>query len=349
MKKHATIIGIAEALNISKSTVSRALADGFNVKPETKEAVLAMAKEMHYKPNPYARNLTKQRTKIIGVVVPEFVNSFFPRIIIEIQNYFAQYEYNVLITQSNESAEIERKNLQLLEANMVEGVIISMAENGINTDYYQEIINNGTPMVFFNRIPERIEVDSVVIDDYVMSVFAMEKLIVNGDTKRKKIMYLKGPKSVNASEKRYQGYVKGLSKYRIDLDESFVVECEHFDRQTGYESVLKSIDKGVIPEGIFAFNDQLAIGAIRALKERGYRVPFDTAVMGFSESQSALLIDPPLSSVAQPLEEMGQTAAKMLLEKIENPDMKSRKIVLAAKINVRESSDITLAAKYFKH
>lgn len=345
MKKYATIIDIAKALGISKSTVSRALSNSPNIKAETKNIVIAMARKMQYKPNPYAINLTRKRTKIIGVVVPEFTNSFFPRMIIQIQNYFAQHSYNVLITQSNESAETERKNLQMLEDSMVEGVIISISEMGINRDYYKQIIDKGTPIVFFNRAPVGINVDNVIIDDYSMAVFAMEKLILNGNSKRTRIMHLKGPKCINVSNLRYNGYVRALNKYEIKLDESLVIECKHIDKDTGYEQTLKALNNGIIPEAIFAFNDHLAIGAMRALKEFGLRIPYDVAIMGFSESQSALLTDPPLSSVAQPLEEMGQTAAKMLLDKIENPDHPNRTIMLNAKVNVRESSDVALASK----
>lgn len=151
MAQNTTIKDIARALGISKSTVSRALADRFDVKPETKKAVMEMAEKMHYRPNPFAQNLIKRRTKIIGVVVPEFINSFFARIIIQIQQVFEREGFHVLITQCNESAEAERRNLQLLEESMVEGILISVTEKGRNTDYYKELIGSGIPLVFFNR------------------------------------------------------------------------------------------------------------------------------------------------------------------------------------------------------
>ena len=177
MAQNTTIKDIARALGISKSTVSRALADRFDVKPETKKAVIEMAEKMHYRPNPFAQNLIKRRTKIIGVVVPEFINSFFARIIIQIQQVFEREGFHVLITQCNESAEAERRNLQLLEESMVEGILISVTEKGRNTDYYKELIGSGIPLVFFNRAASDVAASRVVIDDYKWAFFAVEHLI----------------------------------------------------------------------------------------------------------------------------------------------------------------------------
>ena len=338
MKKNITIKDIASVLSISKSTVSRALADKDDIRPETKKAVLEMAAKMHYKPNLYAKNLTKQRSKTIGVVVPEFTNSFFPKIIIQIQQYFEEKGFNVLITQSNESAEIEQKNLTLLENNMVEGIILSQARCEVNKKLYQTIIESGTPIVFINRTPKLINADSVTINDYKMSFLAVEKLILN-KKKRNKIMHLRGPKSVNLSELRCKGYRDVLEKYKIDIDESLIIEFNEFSITEGYNALVKCIDSNIIPDAIFAFNDLLAIGAMRALQDRGYRIPEDVAIMGFSESDSALICNPQLSSVEQPHNLMGLTAAKTLLNRIDNPNAPIETIVLHAKINLRGSTN----------
>lgn len=344
MRKHATIKDIAHELGISKSTVSRALSGGFDVKPETKQAVIEMAEKMHYKPNQYAVNLISQRSKTIGVVVPEFLNSFFPRIIMQIQDFFEKEGFHVLITQSNESAEIERKNLQLLEESMVEGVIISIVHRNKNTEYYKQLIANGTPLVFFNRACSDVDASMVVIDDYKMAFFAVEHLIVNenGASQRRRILHMKGPKDIHSSDNRYMGYRDALKKYGIEMDYSLVIECEEITRQKGYEIMMDRIKKdgdNLSFDAVFGFNDQLAIGALMALKHRGYAIPEQAAIVGFSESQSALLTEPPLSSVAQPLEKMGEVASRLLLNKIENPDCPNETVVLDAILNIRESSD----------
>lgn len=335
MPRYATIKDIADALGISKSTVSRALADRFDVKPETRKAVMEMAEKLHYKPNPNALNLLKKRSKIIGVVVPEFINSFFPHIIMAIQKVFEEKGFHVLITQSNESAEVELKNLKLLESSMVEGIIISVAHNDINTEYYKELIDSGMPLVFFNRISQGIDAPKVIIDDFKMSCLAVEHLITTG---KRKIMHFKGPDDILSSDDRKKGYCYTLNKFKISYDEKLIVNGG-LTREEGYQAMLKCLEEGNIPDALFAFNDQLAIGAMRAIKQKGYKIPQDIAVFGFSESQSAQLTEPPLSSVAQPLSKIGSTAATLLLEKIENPETENKTVVLPAKLNIRASSD----------
>lgn len=340
MIKHATIKDVAQALGISKSTVSRALIDHSDVKPETKRLVLEMARKMNYKPNPYAQNLIRRRSKVIGVVVPEFVNSFFPRIIIQIQKVFEKEGFNVLITQSDESAETELKNLRLLESSMVEGIILSVAENDKNNEHYRRLIDNGIPIVFFNRPSNEVEASKVVIDDFRMAFFAVEHILYANGTKRERPLHLMGPNGIFNSTTRYQGYKRALSKHGIDPTPETCVQCRDITRECGFETMNAVLDGGRIPDAVFCFNDQLAIGALRAIKKRGYRIPEQIAVMGFSESQSALLTEPPLSSVAQPLDLIGETAANLLLEKINDPEAPERTVVLDARINIRESTQI---------
>lgn len=340
MIKHATIKDLAQALGISKSTVSRALADHSDVKPETKRLVLEMAEKMNYRPNPYAQNLIRRRSKVIGVVVPEFVNSFFPRIIIQIQKVFEKEGFNVLITQSGESAEIELKNLHLLENSMVEGIILSVTEKDRNDEYYRRLIDNGIPIVFFNRPSNEVEASKVVIDDFRMAFFAVEHVLYANGTKRTRPLHLMGPKGIFNSATRHQGYKQALSKHGIDPAPDTFVQCRDISRECGFETMNAILDGDRIPDAVFCFNDQLAIGALKAIKKRGYRIPEQIAVMGFSESQSALLTEPQLSSVAQPLDLIGETVANLLLEKIKNPDAPDRTVVLDARINIRESTDV---------
>lgn len=203
MQRHVTIKDIANALNISKSTVSRALADRFDVNPETRKAVLEMAEKLHYKPNPSALSLLSRRTKTIGIVVPGFTGAFFPRIIAEIQNVTEEYGFRVLITQSNGSSEIERRNLRMLEDNMVEGIILSMTHQDDNVDYYRHLLDTGIPLVFFNRVCEAVPASRVCIDDCRMSYLAFEHLIEQG---YRRVLYFRGPERIYNTEPRYRGY-----------------------------------------------------------------------------------------------------------------------------------------------
>lgn len=338
MKKNITLKDIAIALNLSKATVSRALADKENTKPETRNAVLEMAKQMGYKPNLYAKNLTKQRSRMIGVIVPEFTHSFFSQIIIKIQEFFQEKGFTVLITQSSESPEIELQNLKVLENSMVEGIILSQTKSDINKEHYLKVINDGTPIVFISRIPKSIDADCVSINDYKMSFFAVEKLILN-QKKRKRIMHLRGPKSMYVSELRYKGYKDVLRKYNIEIDESLIVEFNDFSATEGYNAMIKCIENNNIPDAIFASTDPLAMGAMKALQDKGYSIPEDVAIMGFSETYSTLMCTPQLSSVEQPLHQIGLTASETLLNRIENPEIPFEKIMLSAKINLRGSTE----------
>lgn len=335
MPRHVTIKDIARELGISKSTVSRALADRFDVKPETRKAVLEMAQKLKYRPNVMALNFMHQQTKIIGVVVPEFLNSFFPRMIIEIQRVCEQQGYNVLITQSNEDPADELKNLNIMRSAMVDGLIVSVVHRNRNLEHYRQLQEDGIPIVFVNRASDLADSTCVTVDDEKMAFFVVEHLIYG---QRRRILHLAGPAELKNTQERRTGYRKALAKHRIPLDEKLIREGG-IERETGYRAMQQCLAEGVVPDAVFAFNDPVAIGAMEAIKRAGYRIPQDIAVAGFSESRSALLVDPPLTSVAQPLSELGATAARLLLEKIEHPETPPKRVILDAALNIRRSSD----------
>lgn len=337
MQRHVTIKDIARELGISKSTVSRALADRFDVKPETRKAVLEMAKKLKYRPNVMALNFMRQQTKIIGVVVPEFLNSFFPRMIIEIQRVCEQQGYNVLITQSNENPADELKNLNIMRSAMVDGLIVSVVHRNQNLEHFKQLQEDGIPIVFVNRASDLADSTQVTVDDEKMAFFAVEHLIYSG---RKRILHLTGPTELKNTQERRTGYLNALSKHRIPREETLLREGG-IERETGYRAMQHCLEEGIVPDAVFAFNDPVAIGAMEAIKRAGYRIPTDIAVVGFSESRSALLVDPPLTSVEQPLSQLGSTAAHLLLEKIEHPETPPKKVILNATLNIRRSSDET--------
>ena len=223
---------------------------------------------------------------------------------------------------------------------MVEGIILSVTEKDRNDEYYRRLIDNGIPIVFFNRPSNEVEASKVVIVDFRMAFFAVEHVLYANGTKRTRPLHLMGPKGIFNSATRHQGYKQALSKHGIDPAPDTFVQCRDISRECGFETMNAILDGDRIPDAVFCFNDQLAIGALKAIKKRGYRIPEQIAVMGFSESQSALLTEPQLSSVAQPLDLIGETAANLLLEKIKNPDAPDRTVVLDARITIRESTDV---------
>jgi LacI family transcriptional regulator len=335
--KHTTIKDVAKALNVSISTVSRAFNDKYDIRKETRDLVLAKANEMGYHPNPIARKLLSQCSFNIGVVVPEFINPFFPEVIIGIQDVFFKEGYQVLIMQSNESAAIELENIKSLENNMVDGIILSITHETSNIDYYRKMNDKGFPLVMFNRVSDEIDVPKVVFDDYKWAFFATEHLIYQG---YKKILHFSGPSVLGLSKNRIKGFTSALKKHRIPVTPDLIIETGLMIAD-GERVMQRLIDSKSLPEAIICVNDPTAIGAIKKLKQNGYKIPEDVAVVGFTETKTAELIEPQLTSVEQPTYEMGQIAAKLLLEQINSKGIFiPQKIILNGKLNVRESSVI---------
>lgn len=335
MNNHITIKDIAKALGISTSTVSRALSDAWDCKRETREQVLAMAKKLNYHPNLNAKNLQNKRTGTIGIIIPEFVSSFFPNVIMGIQEVLYQENYHMFITQSNENRAQELENLKLLREHMVEGIIISTTNEGGNEDAYRELIDNGMPVVFFNRCPKTLNASKVLINDCLMAEKAVEHLIATG---RRRIIHLLGPVNLEVSAMRAQGFANVMSRHGLDPEgKSIPAGIFIKDGQAAMEKILASGEE--LPDAIFCFNDPVAIGAMKALKNAGVRIPEDIAIVGFSEGSMATVVEPQLTTVLQPMKEMGRQATELLLAQLRSPRRPSPKTVcLDATLNIRGSS-----------
>lgn len=335
MNSHVTIKDIAKALGISTSTVSRALSDAWDVKRETRELVLAMARQLNYRPNLNAKNLQNKRSGTIGIIIPEFVGSFFPNVLLGIQEVLNEQKYHMIITQSSESRKQELENLKLLQEHMVDGIMMSITIEGGNEDIYKEIMSNGLPMIFFNRCPQTIDVTKVLIDDCLMAEKAVEHLISTG---RKNICHFMGPENIDVTHKRAQGFRNVLERNGID-PEGKIIPAGIFIKDGQFAMSKMLAEAGELPDAIFCFNDPVAIGAIKALKNNEIRVPEDIAIVGFSEGSMATVVDPQLTSVLQPMKEMGRQTALLMVEQLKSERKLSPKTVcLEAKLNIRESS-----------
>ncbi|NWJ51434.1 MAG: LacI family DNA-binding transcriptional regulator [Bacteroidetes bacterium] len=333
--KHITIKDVAKKLNLSISTISRAFNDKYDIREDTREQILKCAKEMGYYPNPMAKKLQQQCSYQIGVIVPEFLNSFFPEVIIGIQEITAKEGYQLLIMQSNENADQELANIKTLESSMVDGIIISLSKETKDIAYLQELLDNNFPIIFFNRTISELKATAVVFDDYKWAFFATEHLIQQG---YKKIFHLTGPKDLNLCKKRKQGFIDAHRKYNLDIKPEYIIEGGFFI-DDGIRVVNELIKTNNLPDAIFAVNDPSAIGAIKALKKHGFRIPEDVAIVGFTESRLSDVIDPPLTTVMQPTFEIGRTSAQLLIEQIKSKhQIEPKTIVLNGKLNIRESS-----------
>ena len=333
--KSITIKDLSKFLSLSTSTISRALLNDKNVGYETRKRVLDAADQLGYKPNLTALNLKSGQSKTIGVVVPEMITPFSAKVLEGIQNVLYPLGYRLVITQSDENPLIERKNLQLLEGFNVDGIIINLCHETYNNDLYQQIINEGRPLVFFDRIPSKsLDVSKVVVDDYINSSLMVEYLIKTG---RKRIAHIMGPQTIRNAVERANGYKRIMTKYNI-FDDDLIITTEGMSFDYGKEAVKQLLHKKTAFDSIFAFSDTLAIGAMNFLLENHIKIPGDVAVASFSGTELSTIVYPQLTSVQQPLVKMGETAAELMLEKIKDSSAPGRTVLMDAELVYRAST-----------
>ena len=335
MREHVTIKDLAKKLNISVSTVSKAFNEKyFDIKADTRKLILETAEEMDYRPNPIARKLLKRRTYNIGIIVPEFLNSFFPRVVFSMQEKLVKEGYQMLIMPSNERFETELENIKTLENNMVDGLAISLSKETKNVDYINRLIKRGMPIVLFNRVSQSINAPKVIFDDFKWAFFATEHLISQG---YKDIYHFALPFHLSLCQKRIKGFKQALSKHNIPYDDTHIVEAG-ISIEDGERAINTLLNNGTLPEAIFAAGDKIAVGAMKALKKRGIKIPDQVGIVGFTESSLAEVVEPNLTSVDQPTTEIGHTTIDLLLQAIDNHKVENKEFIIDGKLNIRESS-----------
>ena len=314
MSSPITIKDIAKALNISASTVSRALKDHPDISRETKEAVNTLAAKLRYKPNAVALSLKNSKTNTIGVIIPEVVHYFFSSVISGIEDVAYEAGYNVMVCQSNEKYAREVINVQALESNRVEGALVSVSKETNDFSHLLNLEENGVPIVFFDRAPEELDVDRVIIDDRKAAYNATTHLIETGC---KRIAHLSTHQTLGIGFERLAGYRKALEDHGIPYREDLVVVADSFELAGDATRNLMHLPSP--PDAIFAVNDMTAVGAMKTLQRMSIAVPQKVAIIGFSAGFFSDITTPTLSSVDQHGYEMGVEAAKLLLQRIEKP------------------------------
>lgn len=333
--KNITIKDLARELHVSIATVSRALNGDKNIRSETRIKILAAAEKYGYKRNPVAINLQSGKTNTIGVIVPEMETPFFSRIIEGIQRVLYAQGFKVIIAKSDEDPERERENLLLMENFLVDGIIVGICHKDKNQDIFQRLINKKMPFVFYDRIPNDIDASKVIIDDYSKSFFLVEHLIRKGSHN---IAHITAPDYIKGPTIRLKGYRDALSKFKIPYNEQIVYRSSGMTFENGATAAKELIKKNIPIDAIFACTDTLAIGAMNYLQDNKICVPDDIAVAGFSGTVLSQIVRPALTTVEQPLLEMGEVCANMILEKINNPLLENRTVILDAEIKYRAST-----------
>ena len=335
-KERATIHDIAKKLNITASTVSRALKDHPRISTETKKAVQKIAQKLNYQPNNIAAALRNGKSKILGIIVPMVDRSFFSSVIRGIEEIANGANYNVMICQTYENPEKEIATVEALLNAGVDGIIVSHAKNTLNFNHFLKVKERGIPLILFDRSNDELEVSNVVIDDFLGAYKATEHLIQQGCIR---IAHFTNTRKISIYKERLRGYREALLNYNLAYDESLVVASD-LQLEDGRYSMLQLLKLNEIPDGVFSASAYGILGALQILKENGIKVPEEVALVGFSNEPFTSFTDPSLSTVEQHSMRIGNTAAEIFLEEVSDTIKKfiPQKIVLKPELIIRQSS-----------
>ncbi|MGV7105310.1 LacI family DNA-binding transcriptional regulator [Flavobacterium sp. U410] len=317
MRRKVTLKQIAKELDVSVSTVSKSLRNSPEISEDTRLKVQAFAKLYNYKPNNIALSLKNKKTKTIGVVIPEIVHHFFATVITGIEQVANEQGYNVIICMSNESFDKEVINLEMLANGSTDGFIMSLSkETQQKADYHHiiEVMNQGMPVVMFDRVANEIFTDKVIIDDFSAAFDAVSFLIEGG---AKKVALITTVDYVSVGKLRTDGYVKALQTHGIEVEDKYIVKIEDIDNCDAKIHYLLNTEK---VDAIFAVNELFAVVAIKIANSLGIKIPEDLEVIAFTDGIISKYSTPTITTVSQNGIKMGRKAAQMLIERLENEE-----------------------------
>ncbi|WP_035669791.1 LacI family DNA-binding transcriptional regulator [Flavobacterium sp. 83] len=311
---NTTLKQIASQLGISITTVSKALKGYPDVSEKTKKAVIELANKLNYTPNSFAVNLRTKESKTIGLIIPTLVHDFFSNVIQGILEEAEKRDYLVIILQSNEKLEFEKKQIELLLNKRVDGILISLSNETGEFEHLNTILSHNTPLVLFDKIAKLVNCSKVTINDRKAAYDAVTYLIKKG---YKKIAHFRGSYLPQNSIDRFLGYKKALEDNNIAYDSSLVYVCENnMDFENGYENAKKVVTEHPDIDAIFAVTDLVAIGIIKYFNEVRIAIPEKIAVLGFSNWFMSSVMSPKLTTVDQPGFEIGKKSASILFDEI---------------------------------
>ncbi|GAB2611256.1 LacI family DNA-binding transcriptional regulator [Belliella aquatica] len=332
-----TIKYLAQKLNLAPSTVSRALNDSHEISDATKMKVLALAEELNFQPNPYARSLREQKSKTIGVIIPERINNFFSQVIDGMESVTRAYGYHLLVYNSNEDTEQEKNILSLLIGGRVDAIVMSISRFDQKSDHIDKLKKRNTPVVFFDRISTNFPTTKFITNDYEVGYQGTVHLIEKGC---KKILFLMLSNENSNGIERLRGFKDALKKKNITFEANWVIECSHSDEKNIalLESIFYKLDR---PDGVLASVEKLALATYRALSRTHIKIPEQVRVVSFSNMKIADLLHPPLTTISQPAYEIGEECAKLLIKKLtkkNQPDLEDKIVTIPSVFTERESS-----------
>lgn len=324
---------IAKKLNVSRITVSKALNDHSDISAEMKEKVRSTAKELGYIPHFHAKNLQSKKTNTIGVVVPDVSNSFFSFAIHGIIDSARLLGYHVILSVSQEDAEIEHENIMNLLSMRVDGLLVAISKNTTGVEIFETVKKMETPLVFFDRYLSGMGFPFVGIRDYNVAYQLVDYLIEDG---YQQIGHIAGSSEIEIGKQRRLGYIDALKDHHLTIHEEWIVEGG-FSKHDGYEGMKRLLIQKKLPEALFVANDRIAQGAYQAIKEAGLRIPQDIGVAAFGHTEFAELLSPTLTIMHVPPRNLGEKAMEVLAKVIQNKNDIKMDYILSAELQRKES------------
>ena len=335
--KKLTIKDIAKQFSVSISTVSKALNDSYEISEATKEKIQKYAKEHNYKPNFNALSLKNRSTKTIGVIIPTMLNYFFAQVFKGIEKTALENGYKVITCISNQSFDKEVEIIEMLSNGSIDGFLLSMAKetelNGKH-NHLKESIENGTPIVMFDRVAQSIECDKVVTDDLNSAAKTVEFLYKKG---HKKIAFVSTMSDFHIGRQRFLGYKKGLEKVGLAFDETLVLNIIERDYKK-YVKQVKPFVKTTDIDAVMTTGESVAVSTMKAIKKSGKKIPKDIAVIAFSNGILSRHSSPKMTTISQHGEQMGATATQILIDKLKNKNTDVVTKVITTDMVIRDST-----------
>lgn len=327
---------LAQELNVSISTVSKALRGSHEIGNDTKKMVIEMAQQMGYNANPYAGSLRHHKSKTIAVIAPELTNNFFIQAISGAESVAQEKDYHLLIYITHDDFTKEESIIKHLQNGRVDGVIMSLAATTKSYNHLNELIQTGVPIVFFDRICHEIETAKIITDDFASGFNATEHLIQAGC---RRIAYLSISENLSIDNKRKQGYFEALNKYDIKIDNSKIIDCNG-DENANYKKLKQLLQGKEKPDGLFASVEKLALTSYYVCNDLKIKIPEQVKIISFSNLRTAPLLNPSLTTITQPAFEMGKQAATILFKNLDKKRtlILNENIVIKSELTKRDST-----------
>lgn len=335
-QKEVTIYDLADELKLSVSTVSRALNDDSLVNGKTKKRIFELAHKMGYRSNHFAKNLRNQKTNTIGLIISRLASHFQASAISGIESIANSEGYTLIISQSSESQEKEAASVKTMFNNRVDGLLVSLSFHTSTLDHFNPFFNKKIPVIFFDRVQDHPGSTSVVIDNVKAAYEATKHLIDQGC---RRIAHITAPSQQNVYGDRLKGYKQALAEAGLPVKEEYII-ANNLTQETGSEAAQKILNMPELPDGVFAANDNCAVGCMMALKQNGIRIPEDIAFAGFNNDPVTKVIEPNLTTIDYSGYQIGQIAAQQLISHLKGTSVihHTNTIIMRSELIVRESS-----------